>query len=111
MLLDANDTEAAEEGLAEAIEKMKRIAAERIISSNGRLKISRITNSLLLMSQFSIPITPDSIMNIYNQSINLNINPQDMLHPEYTKQLLNNIISFNNNSTNTTWISSSMGNI
>lgn len=88
MLLDATEAEAAEEGLAEAIEKMKRKASERMISSARRIKISRIANTLLLMSQLSIPINPESIMKIYDQSVTLDINPQDMFHPENANRLL-----------------------
>ncbi len=87
-MLDADDEAAAAEGLAEAMEKMKRLAAERVIGADGRVKIARVRNAITLLARNSMPIFPDAIMAIYNTSLHAGLAPADMAHPANAALLL-----------------------
>jgi exosome complex component RRP4 len=88
MLDDAEGTAAAaEEGLAEAIEKMKAIAASRLIDGEGRLRIARVRNALLALSEHAVAITPERIMAAYDLAVARGIAPKEMLHPDSSAAL------------------------
>jgi hypothetical protein len=86
-MLDPDDAAAAEEGLAEAIERMKRYAADRTIGPEGRARIARVANAIALLSRHSVPIWPRSIMEVYSASAEL-LAPKDILDPSHAAVLL-----------------------
>lgn len=62
------------------------------ISGEARIRIARVRNAILLLSQYSIPIGPDTIMDVYNASIRHDIQPKDMQHPNNATPLCEDIV-------------------
>lgn len=60
--------EAAEEGHAEAVEATKRAAATRDIDAATRLRIARAANAVLALAATGMAISPESIMDVYDES-------------------------------------------
>ena len=73
---------AAQEGIAEAIERLKALAAARVIGPDARLRIARVRNALIFLSQRLAPISPDSILAVVRAGVASGIEPSAMLRPE-----------------------------
>jgi exosome complex component RRP4 len=58
------DAEAADAGLAEAIERQKRAAAERDIPADARAAIARVANAITALAVAELPIAPETIMDV-----------------------------------------------
>jgi len=69
-----------QEGIAEAIERFKALAAARVIGPEARARMARVRNALLLLSRLRCAISPESILAVYNASAALA--PAAILLPE-----------------------------
>ena len=72
----------AEAGLVEAIERRKRLAAEREIPAEARLRVCRARNSILALAQCGLAILPEAISLVYQASEELGLAPEQLLDPE-----------------------------
>lgn len=79
----ALDAQAAEAGLAEAIEKQKRRAAERDIAPEARLRVSRARNCVLALAAGGLIILPDAISSAFAASEALGLTPDQILDPRH----------------------------
>ena len=57
-----------------------------------REKISRVSNSLKLLNQNDLTIFPDTILDVYNKSINMKLPSKDILLPTHTNTLLQPVL-------------------
>ena len=64
--LDAADADA---GLVEAIERRKRLAAERDVPAEARLRLARARNSVLALARAGLPVVPESICAVFDASL------------------------------------------
>jgi len=71
----------AEAGLVEAIERRKRLAAEREIPAEARLRVCRARNSILALAQCGLAILPEAISLVYQASEELGLAPEQVLDP------------------------------
>lgn len=58
-----------------------------VVSAEQRQKMCRVRNSILALSQAFLPIHAASIMDVYFRSIELNLQPRDMLQSEVLHNL------------------------
>jgi len=83
--LTLDPQQAADAGLAEAIERRKRIAAERDITPEARLRVSRARNCVLALAQAGLTILPDAISSVFFSSETLGLTPDQIVDPKHTK--------------------------
>ena len=76
-----------QEGLAEAIEQLKALAAKRVIGAEARGRMARVRNALVLLSRLHCAVGPDSIMAVFDASVRLGLGVAEMLAPEHSAAL------------------------
>lgn len=81
------DLEAADAGIVEAIERRRRIAAERIHTVDARERMARVHNAIGILRQAFLPVSPETIMHIYNASITRGFRVNSMLDPAVADEL------------------------
>ena len=79
--------EVLQEGMAEAIEKLKALAAARLIGPEARARVARVRNALVLLSRLRCPISPESILAVYEASERGGLTPSALLLPEHEAAL------------------------
>lgn len=77
-----DDATAAAAGLVDAIERRKELMASRVIGPEGRTAVARVRNAIAALRTRSIAISPESIMDVYNDSVAAEIEAKDMLTSE-----------------------------
>ena len=83
----AADQQDAEAGLVEAIERRKRLAAERDVPADARLRVCRARNCILALAQCGLPILPEAISLVYQASEELGLAPEQLLDPAQASQV------------------------
>ena len=79
--------EVLQEGMAEAIERLKALAAARVIGPEARARMARVRNALALLSRLRCPISPESILAVYEASERGGLAPAAVLLPEHEAAL------------------------
>jgi exosome complex RNA-binding protein Rrp4 len=77
----AADLQDAEAGLVEAIERRKRLAAEREVPAEARLRVCRARNCILALAQCGLAILPEAISLAFQASEELGLAPEQLLDP------------------------------
>ncbi len=85
--VDVADLQAAEAGLVEAIERRKRLAAERDIPPEARLRVCRVRNSILALAHCGLAILPEAISLVFQMSEELGLSPEQMLDPSVATRI------------------------
>jgi exosome complex component RRP4 len=83
---DGDDAADADAGLAEAIERQKRAAAERDIGADARARIARVRNAILALARAGLGVTPDAIAAVYDESERARLAPADLLDPALARR-------------------------
>ena len=65
--------------LAETLQSLRLRHAQTPLLSDERLRVARVHNAILLLSNANIPISPESITAVYQKSIDLGFHPKDIL--------------------------------
>jgi len=78
----ATSTEEAEAPLAETLQKLRQKHAETPVEPSMREKIARVRNSVEALALVYCSVTKDSIMNVYDTSLELQVQVKDMLCPD-----------------------------
>ena len=77
----AADAQDAEAGLVEAIERRKRLAAERDVPAEARLRVCRARNCILALAQCGLAMLPEAIVLAFQASEALGLAPEQVLDP------------------------------
>lgn len=83
----AIDTEGADAGLAEAVEARRRYLATRHVSAEARLKIARVRNAVSALGALYVAVTPTTIMDVYEASMEMRLEARDLLNPDYLEKI------------------------
>jgi hypothetical protein len=73
--------------LAETLQNLKRRHAETDLLDADRLKIARVRNAIHALTQIFAAITPDSIISVYQKSIQLDMHPKVSIQGLQMKQV------------------------
>ncbi len=73
--------------LVEEGEAKKKVHAETVVGSGDREKISRVANCIAALSSQFVVISPDTIMDVYNASVERGVETKDICLPLQVKAL------------------------
>lgn len=82
-----------EAGIAQAIEKKRELMAQRTISPESRLRIARVANAIEALRASSAFVTPVTITEVYNLSVQQKLEPKNLLHPPAAAKLVHEALS------------------
>lgn len=78
--------------LAETLQRLKLRHAETALLRDERLAVARVRNCVSALSRQSLTISPEAISSVYQRSLELEIEPKNMIDPESIQEVTRHIL-------------------